>query len=96
MTDTVGIKETSEVIKAILVVGVFMIERFRDGVDWSDAIAIGSKIAMDDQFRKVITDAIEGSDQLGIEIKDLKADELGVIIAEFLPEILKLLSEMKS
>lgn len=68
------IKETKEALAAGIAVGKFVVEQLKDGVDWSDALAVGQKF-MDPQFRALLQSAIDGADQIPAEIKDCSLSE---------------------
>ena len=46
------IKESKELIDALYLLYKFGLEASKDGLDWSDAAALGSKIINDDDFRE--------------------------------------------
>lgn len=103
MTDPVtapeklGIKETREVLKALNNLTIFLLSILLDGLQlYKDGKAIIVKLKDDDEFRRVIQDAIDNIQAVPAEIKDLDASE-GITLAgdqlAFLPMIFKAISE---
>lgn len=94
--ETKGIKETQELLVALIQVGALCIDRFKDGVDFGDAIAIGTKFASDSQFRGVITEAIKGVDLVGDELADLKPEEVAILVTGLMPSVMDILGKLKA
>jgi hypothetical protein len=69
------VKETKEALIALVVLGKAIAELAKDGLDLSDAMALGSKLVSDDKFRTTLVDGASGLDKLGPELKDLAASE---------------------
>lgn len=82
MTD---VKETKELIVALVKLGKLAAKQLGDGVDLSDAVAIAKALA-DEEFRSAIVDGFSGIQQIGDELKDIDAAEavalVGVLYAE--------------
>lgn len=69
-----GILETKQAMQAIYLVGLFVVERAKDGVDLNDAMALAAKF-MDPSFRDVVINGVQGADMIDDEIKDLTFPE---------------------
>jgi hypothetical protein len=83
------IKETKEATVAVFAVGLFVIDRLKDGAQWGDALALGQKL-MDPMFVNMVTDAVEGIEQIPAEIKDIslvEAVELLSLIGDLAKDI---------
>lgn len=84
----VDIKETKEAIKAIMVVGKFVVERAKDGIDLSDLSALITKIVLDPDFKKTLEAGVQGIDKVPTELGDLDFAEV-IELATLVPELLK-------
>lgn len=69
MSDEIGIKETQEVVTALLALGKEGVEHFSDGFQFSDV-----KIVVD--LFKPMKAAFEGIENVDDELKDLSAEEI--------------------
>ena len=69
----VGIKETSELLKAIEVLGVLAIKVGKDGVDATDALTIVSELGAN--YRTLI-DGFTGLSELKAELSNLEREEV--------------------
>lgn len=69
-----GIQETKEAMIAAFALGLFMIERFKDGVGIDDGMAAGQKL-MDPKFRELILAGIRDADKIKTEIEDISFPE---------------------
>jgi hypothetical protein len=75
-----GIQETKEAIKGIAELLVVVKDLAKDGIDLSDAVALGSKIVSDEAFRSALVNAVQGAQNIPAEIKDLDAAEVGELL----------------
>ena len=71
MTD---VKETKELLVAMVRVGKFVMKQAADGIDLSDGVALVKALA-DEDFRKDVFAGGAGIDQIPAELKDLSASE---------------------
>ena len=82
MTD---VKESKELLIALVKLGKLAAKQLGDGVDLSDAVAIAKALA-DEEFRKALVDGFSGLSAIPAEAKDIDAAEavelLGVLYAE--------------
>ena len=75
-----GIQETKEAIKGIAELLVVVKDLAKDGIDLSDAVALGSKIVSDEAFRSALVNAVQGAQNIPAEVKDLDAAEVGELL----------------
>lgn len=75
-----GIEETKEAIKGIAELLVVIKELAKDGIDLSDAVALGSKVVNDKAFRDALVKAVQGAQHIPAEVKDLDAAEVGELL----------------
>ena len=82
MTD---VKETKELLVALVKLGKLAAKQLGDGVDLSDAVAIAKALA-DEDFRKCIVDGFSGLQGIKAELQDIDSGEavelIGVLYAE--------------
>lgn len=82
MTD---VKESKELLVALVKLGKLAAKQLGDGVDLSDAVAI-AKVLADEEFRKAIVEGFAGIQSVPTELKDIDAVEavalVGVLYAE--------------
>ena len=81
-----GVKETKEAILALVMIGKFVADKAKDGLDFSDAMALGQKL-LDEQFKAKVMAGVEGMEKIPMEMKDLKLAEV-FELAQVIPEIL--------
>jgi len=88
----VGIKETKEMLEAVNVLVVYLIEKFKDGVQASDFIEMYSKLMVDPEFKSKLMLAYENANQIPAEIKDVDLAEAVALISlqvNFLPKVIE-------
>lgn len=88
----IGIKETKEAFEGINVLALFLIKRLKDGVGIDDAVALFEKIKDDEEFKKVLSDAVGAIDQVPEELKDLELNEgieLGMLALQYVPKYIE-------
>jgi hypothetical protein len=82
MTD---VKESKELLVALVKLGKLAAKQLGDGVDLTDAVAIAKALA-DEEFRKALVDGFSGLQSVPAELKDIDAAEaialMGVLYAE--------------
>jgi anti-sigma regulatory factor (Ser/Thr protein kinase) len=74
------VKNTKEVIIALVKLGKEIAKAAKDGLDVKDVAAIGMKVATDEAFRNAFIAAFEGCSEIPAEIQDIKFEE-GVELA---------------
>jgi hypothetical protein len=81
------IKESKEAFIAVAALGVLVAKLAKDGLDLSDAVALGSKIISDAGFREKLVAGAQGLEKIVPELKDLAASEIIEIFEAMLHEI---------
>lgn len=74
------VKNTKEVVVALVKLGKAVSLAARDGLDVKDVAAIGMKIATDEAFRGAFIAAFEGAANIPAELKEISFEE-GVELA---------------
>lgn len=69
------VKESKEALVAFAAIGKVVVDLAKDGIDFSDAVALGSKLISDSTFRSKVIIGVQGSDKIVDELKDLAASE---------------------
>jgi len=72
MTD---VAQTKQALVALVLLGKTIAELAKDGLDLSDAVALGSKLVSDEKFREALVEGVKGIDQVPAELKDIAASE---------------------
>lgn len=83
-----GVQETKEAILALVVLGKFVADRLKDGVQMDDAMALGMKLMSDESFKSKVMAGIQGIEKVPEEIKDIHLAEV-LELAKIIPDILK-------
>lgn len=81
------VKESKEAIIALAAIGKVVIDLAKDGVDFGDAVALGSKLVTDEKFRAKVTAGVQGIDKIPAELKDIAASEALDLIEALINEI---------
>lgn len=82
-----GVKETKEAILALVMLGKFVADRLKDGAQLDDALALGSKLLADGEFKDVVMAGVNGADQIPREVSELDLAD-GLELAKVIPDIL--------
>lgn len=90
-----GVKETKEVLVAVLKVAPILVKQFKDGVQVQDVAELYAKFMADAELKAAVMAAYDNYKMVGDEVKDLETAEIIELIMAALPEIQKLLQEMK-
>jgi hypothetical protein len=72
MTD---VTQTKQALVALVILGKAIAAAAKDGLDLSDAVALGSKLVSDSAFRDALVEGVKGIDQVPAELKDIAASE---------------------
>lgn len=91
-----GVKESKELLTGAFAITELLIERFSDGVGVDDAVAIFDKLQNDEEFKAKISEAYEGYEKLGDEIKDIDIEEGFELVAHVMPLVLGLINNIKA
>ena len=81
------VKESKEAIVALAAIGKVVIDLAKDGVDFGDAVALGSKLVTDEKFRAKVTAGVQGIDKIPAELKDIAASEALDLIEALINEV---------
>ena len=81
------VKESKEGLIALIALGKVVAKLAADGLDMSDAVALGSKLISDAQFRGKLTAGLQGLDKIGPELKDIAASEAIELIEAIVDEV---------
>lgn len=80
-----GITETKETLVALLMLGKFVAERAKDGLNLGDAVALVEKFVLDDEFKATLEAGVKGLDAIPAELGDVDLQEalelVGLLIA---------------
>jgi len=86
-----GIRETKEMVTALMELSVCLIDVFKDGIQITDAMELWEKIGQDPVMKKKFAAALDGYRSIPAEIKDLDAAEgveLATCLLMYIPKIL--------
>jgi len=75
MVQQVGIKETKEALVGINELGLFFVERFKDGRQMGDFIAFWEKLKNDEEFFQIVQEAYRGIHLVPAEADNLDLKE---------------------
>ncbi len=81
-----GVKETKEALLALIVLGKFVADRLKDGVQLADAGALASALMNDGTFKDVVTAGVEGIDKVPAEVEELDLADM-LELAKVIPEL---------
>lgn len=93
MAEQKGIKETQEVVIALLKIAKILAVQFHDGIQATDALEIIKK-CMTPELEKLIVDAYNGMDQITEEVKDISLSEALDLIKVIAPEVMAIVGEV--
>jgi len=62
-------KETKEALVALALLGKLVADRVKDGVDLSDAVAVGQALMIDGEFKNKVAAGYKDADKIGEEFK---------------------------
>lgn len=82
------VSQTKEALIAVVKLGKVLAVLAKDGIDWSDAAALASKIVGDEALRGALVAAVEGAGNIPAEMKDISFEE-GIELAVALIAALK-------
>lgn len=93
MAEQKGIKETQEMILALLKITKILAVQFKDGIQATDALEIIKKV-MTPELEKLIVEAYNGMDQITEEVKDVSLAEALDLIKIIAPEVMAIIGEV--
>ena len=83
------VKESKEALVALVILGKAVASVAKDGLDLSDAVALGTKFVSDEKFRVAVVEGIKGLEKIGPELKDLAASEALELLGAIYDELKK-------
>lgn len=92
---SVGVKETKELLVGVNEVGLALVERLKDGVQLTDAVAFYEKLVSDPAFKSKVFAAYENWQAVPDEVKDLdvgEAVELAGVQLGYIPKYVALVA----
>jgi len=85
-------KETREMLLALVVLGKFVSDRLKDGVQLDDAVALGSALLVDGEFKKLVQAGYIGSELIDDEFKDFSLAK-ALELVQAIPELVAILQK---
>ncbi len=92
--DNIGIKETKEALIGINELGLFFVERFKDGRQMGDFIAFWEKLKNDEEFFQIVQEAYRGIHLVPKEADNMNINEgveLVVLQLSYIPKFIEAL-----
>lgn len=83
-------KNTKEAIIALLVLGKFVADRVKDGVQLEDALALGQALMTEGEFKTLVQSGYEGMDKIGEEFADFNLVK-GLELVQIIPKMVEIL-----
>jgi len=84
---SVGIEESTQASAAAVIVIKEIIKLSKDGLDWSDAFALGTKFIANEKFRSAVVEGIKDGDKIIEELKDISASEALALVDHIVKEL---------
>lgn len=91
-----GVKEIKDVLKAVLALSAFIIERAKDGLGVDDALALVAKLQSDAAFASEMKLAFDEIGKVPQELSSLTLAESLDIIVAVVPDVMNLVSKFQS
>lgn len=85
-------KETREALIALVTLGKFVSDRLKDGVQLDDAVALGSALLLDGEFKNLVQAGYTGSDLIDDEFKDFNLAK-ALELVQAIPELVAILQK---
>jgi hypothetical protein len=82
-------KETKEAIIALAVLGKFVADRVKDGVQLEDAMALGQALLIDGEFKTLVQAGYQGMDKIDEEFKDFNLAK-GLELVQVIPKLVEI------
>jgi hypothetical protein len=83
-------KETKEALIALVLIGKFVADRLKDGVQLEDAMALGQALVADGEFKRLVQAGYTDMDKVGDELKDFSIAK-ALALAAVTPDLVKIL-----
>ena len=85
-------KETREMLLALVVLGKFVSDRLKDGVQLDDAVALGSALLVDGEFKRLVQAGYVGAELIDDEFKDFNLAK-ALELVQAIPELVAILQK---
>jgi len=85
-------KESKEALVALAMLGKLVSDRLKDGVDLSDAVAIGQALLVEGEFKEKVEAGWKDADKIDDEFKDFSIAK-AIDLAGVLPELAAILAK---
>lgn len=92
MEERKGIKESKELLKAVMIIAKVLVERLKDGFQYDDVPLLLSDLGMNTEIR----DALAGVKEVPHEMKDLDASEVMQLVMVVMSELPEVFQQLKS
>lgn len=86
-----GIKETKEMVVGLNALSLLLINKFKDGVQFTDFTEMYAHLQTDKDFEEKLKEAYDNYQAIPVEVKDIDAGEgleLASVQLEYVPKIL--------
>lgn len=91
----VSMKESKELVVALIAIAGLLAEEFKDGVQAADFADIVAKLATNEELKAKIVAAYTDIEKVPSEIKEVTLVEGLDLLSAVIPEVLKLLASVK-
>lgn len=85
-----GVKETKEALIAMVMLGKFVANRLKDGVQLDDAMALGTALLLDGEFKTKVMAGIQGAEMVPKEVSEMDMADI-LELAKALPEMIEII-----
>lgn len=92
MANKIGIKETKEMLVAVNVISIMLIQRLKDGIDLDDGFAFWEAFTSESEVKKAVVKAWDEYKKIPEELEDIDIGEIIELIklqSDFVPEIIQ-------
>lgn len=80
-----GVQETKEAILALVVIGKFVADRLKDGVQLDDGMALLAKL-VDEEFKAVVEAGVKGVELVPVEMGEIDLGDV-LELAKVIPDV---------
>lgn len=88
-------KDTKDVIVAVNEIVLFLVERLADGVSADDFFSVWNKLVLDDDFKMIMKDAIEGYQNIPDEVSSPSIQDMLDITTTQIQYVFKMIAAAK-
>jgi len=83
-------KNTKEAIIALLILGKFVADRVKDGVQLEDALALGQALMVEGEFKTLVQAGYADMDKIGEEFSDFNLTK-GLELVQIIPKMVEII-----